>query len=302
MATAQTQTTATTAPTNGSAAIQAPDKPKQYANSLHAFLDRPDVKAKLEEVAKKFLQPEDLIRLALTAASRSPDLLKCSPESVLRCLMEAAAMNIVPGGMNGRGYLIPRNNKNTKKLEACFDPGWRGLEDIAKRSGKVTRIEAHPVYAADKYKVTLGDNPSILHEPDYDIPDRGPIKAGYAVAYFADGSKQGEPLSRKDIDKIKAAAASQSGPWSTWEEEMVRKSAVRRLCKHLPIYDPIMEQALALTADGDDTIEIVPRAIAPGNTADLEAQLMGAGTATAHDTATGEVIETTAEEKKEEAS
>jgi recombination protein RecT len=290
MATSNATNQAMTPAANGSAPIQ--EAPK-YANTLHAFLERQDVKAKLAEVAAKFMKPDDLIRLALMAASRSPDLLKCSPESVLRCLMDAAAMGIVPGGTNGRGYLIPRANKHTKKLEATFDPGWRGFEDIARRTGKVARFDAHAVYDQDEYQVTLGDNPTLTHVPNYDVEDRGAIVAGYAIAIYVDGAKQIEPLSKKDIAKIRAASPASgttAGPWANWEEEMVRKSAIRRLCKHLPVYDPVMEQALAMTADGDfDDRPALPSAMTPGDTASLEAALMGGG---AHDPATGELVET----------
>lgn len=304
MATSNATNQAMTPAANGGAPIQ--ETPK-YANTLQAFLDRKDVRATLAQVAEKFMKPEELVRLALMAASRNQDLLKCSPESILRCLMDAAAMGIVPGGSNGRGYLIPRQNKHTKKLEATFDPGWRGFEDIARRTGKVHHFDAHEVYAADEYDVKLGDNPSITHIPNYDAEDRGAIVAGYAIAYYTDGSKQLEPLSKKDIASIRAvSAAGAGGPWGKsegggpWEGEMVRKSCVRRLCKHLPVYDPIMEKALAMTADLDiDAKPALPSGMTPGDTASLEAALMGG---TTHDAATGEVIEAKAEpEPKEKA-
>jgi len=270
MAAATTTTAAMTpaAPANG-AAIETAKK-----NTLQSFFEKPEVRAKLAECADKFMKPEELIRLALMATSRNPDLLKCSPQSVLRALMEAADVRIRPLGTNGRGYLIPRKNKNTGQLEACFDPGWRGLADIAKRSGKVTRIDAHPVYAADLFRVTLGDSPSVEHVPDYEAEDRGALVAAYAVAYYDDGTKHPEIVPRKDLDKIRATSAAQAGPWKSWEEEMARKSAVRRLCKYLPVDDPVLERALELANEADDSTTIEHR-LPHGDTKALEDALMG---------------------------
>jgi recombination protein RecT len=167
--------------------------------------------------------------------------------------MESAALGIAPGGTQGRGYLVPRKNRNNNEIEAVFDPGWRGLVDIARRGGEVKQIEAHPVYEVDHFEVVLGLEPSITHVPVIDAAERGAIVAAYAIAKFADGTPQFEVLNKADLDKIRNTSASKGGPWASWPEEMARKSAVRRLCKYLP-YNPILERAIeaATAADAED--------------------------------------------------
>src|SRR4051812_48550822 len=78
------------------------------ATSLKDWLEK--AKDRLATVASKFVTPDELIRLALLAGSRQPQLYECSPESILRSLMDAAQLGIRPGGLNGRGYLVPRMN------------------------------------------------------------------------------------------------------------------------------------------------------------------------------------------------
>lgn len=226
--------------------------------NLKAFLDRPDVRAKLGEVASAHMKADELVRLANMAASRQPELAKCSQASILRALMDAAALGIKPGGLMGRGYLVPRKNKTNGELEATFDPGWRGLIDVARRSGQVKRIEAHVVFEADHFKMMRAPFTSIEHVPSEDA-DPGAVRAAYAIAEFVDGSTQIEVLWRRDIDKIRKSSASANGPWATWYDEMARKSAVRRLCKYLP-FDPILERALEAATDSDDDIgrDVVP--------------------------------------------
>lgn len=227
------------------------------AMTLRAFLESPAAKAKLSEVASKVLRAEDLVRLALITLSRQPELAKCTQASVLRSLLDAASLGIAPGGVLGRGYLVPRKNRGTGQLECCFDPGWRGLIDIARRTGKIKRIEAHVVYQADQFDVGLGLHPTIHHIPALDVEERGGVVAAYAIAEFHDGAVQFEVLSAADLAKIRNSSASREGPWKSWPEEMARKSAVRRLCKYLP-YDPLLERAVehATDVESEDRITV----------------------------------------------
>jgi len=219
--------------------------------TLKNFLESAAVKAKLAEVANKVMKPEDLIRMALMAISRNPDIAKCTQASIVRALIDAAELGIQPGGTMGRGYLVPRMNKKVEPwaMECCFDPGWRGLIDVARRSGEIARIEAHVVYQRDLFRVTYGVESKIVHEPVLE-GDAGPIVAAYAVAFFKDGTYQAEVLRKADIDKIQKSSASKSGPWASWYDEMARKSAVRRLAKYLP-YSSQLEKALEKATDAE---------------------------------------------------
>ena len=256
--------------TNGNGAMVVPNKTK--TGFLKSFLDSSAAKTRLAAVAKDFLKPDDLVRLALVAVHRNPQLLECSPESVLSALMDAAELKIKPGGLQGRGYLIPRYNKNTKRKECTFDPGWRGLIDIMRRSGGVARVEAHPVYEIERpnFVVRFGTYSVIEHTPYLGHEDPGEIIAAYAVAFFKDGSYQGEVLTARDLAKIRAASQSTSGPWEAWGGEMCRKSAVRRLYKYMPSSDQLEKAArLAAKADGGDDVDwdfdVVPDAIVDGD-------------------------------------
>jgi recombination protein RecT len=231
-----------------STAVEKTSAPKAAAPvTLKAFLESPGAKGRLAEVATKHMRPDDLVRLALMAASRQPDLMACSHTSILRALMDAAALGVAPGGTMGRGYIVPRKNRQNGTMEACFDPGWRGLCDIARRSGQVKKIDAKVVYANDQFDYEEGTEQTLKHVPTLDA-ERGDIIAAYAIAKFADGEMQIEVLTRSDIEKIRNTSAAKGGPWSNWYDEMARKSAVRRLCKYLP-YDPVLEKALDHATD-----------------------------------------------------
>jgi recombination protein RecT len=262
--------------------------------TLKSYLSSPAVRNKLAEAAGSLMKPDDLIRMALVAASRTPDLGKCSQDSILRSLLDAASLGVQPGGLMGRGYLVPRKNRKNNTVECNFDPGWRGLADIARRSGKVRLIEAHVVYSKDVFTVKRAPLTTVEHVPCEDA-DPGPVRAAFAVALFSDGAVQIEIVTKRDLDKIRKMGAD-GGPWASWYDEMARKTAVRRLCKYLP-YDPILERAMAVSdaADvGETAIDVADLDDGPGDPKDLEASLLAeqgeSKPGVEYDPETGEVV------------
>jgi recombination protein RecT len=217
--------------------------------TLRDYVTGAAVKQRLADVASKYLQPDEIVRCVLLAASRNPKIADCTQDSILRCMMEAAVIGVRPGGIMGRGYLIPRWNSKIRAFECNFDPGYRGLSDIARRSKVVSRIEARVVHQLDTFRVIEGTAPSLVHEPYGGDEDPGAVRASYAVAFFADNTTQHEVVWRRDLDKMEAVSTSKDdkgnsiGPWLDWYDEQARKSAVRRLCKHLPC-DEELEYAL----------------------------------------------------------
>ena len=233
-------------------------KPATLKDWLESAKDR------LATVASSYVTPDQLIRLALLAASRQPQLLQCAPESILAALMNAAQLGIRPGGINGRGYLVPRKNNKTGKLECHFDPGWRGLLDIARRSGQIVSISAHVVRDGDRFEVFYGTDERIIHLPNLASETEGDIVAAYACAKLKDGSVQIEVLTRADLGKVKKCSAAQTGPWLNWFDEMARKSAVRRLVKYLPVErDEAIDRALQLSADAQGLGTVPQRELRP---------------------------------------
>lgn len=229
-------------------AIERESAPQERRLTLRDYVMGDAVKMRLRDVASKYLQPDEIARCVLVAASRNPRIAECTQDSILRCMMDAATIGIRPGGTMGRGWLIPRYNGKIRAYELNFDPGWRGLADIARRSKVVKRIEARVVHALDTFRVVEGTDGSIQHIPYDGDDDPGPIRAAYAVAFLEDG-QQFEVIWKRDLDRIAGVSTSRdkdgnaTGPWKDWPEEMARKSAVRRLCKHLPV-DEELEYAL----------------------------------------------------------
>lgn len=191
----------------------------------------------LPATVAKYLTPERLTKIALAACSREPKLLQCTPESVLRSVMESASLGLEPsGGVLGMAYLVPYRNNKTNTSEATLIVGWRGLIALARRSGQIDDIEAHVVHERDTFVYRKGLNQALDHEP-FLGDDPGEVTAAYAIAYIKGSARPHvEVMSAAEIIRIRdRSRAKDSGPWKTDHEEMCRKTVIRRLCKYLPM-------------------------------------------------------------------
>lgn len=234
-------TSAALAPLTGAAAKQ---------QTLKDMLEK--AAPSLAAVAPKHLTAERLVKIALSATSRTQTLLACSPASILRAVMQGAEMGLEVGGLMGEAYLVPFKNKKNGAVEAVCIPGYRGLIKLARNSGQLTTVEAHVVYEHDIFELEYGLDPKLIHKPNLRVPDRGKVICAFAIACFRDGGGyQIDAMTIGELNAIRSRSqAADDGPWVTDEAEMQRKTVVKRLCKYLPM-SPELAKALAL----DDAVD-----------------------------------------------
>lgn len=211
-------------------------------NALKKFLDART--KNLAAFAAARIKPETLVRLALFEFSNNEWLRRCSPESIYGSLILSAQIGLEPSGIKGEAYLVPFKGTCT------LIPGWRGLVKLALRSKAVKRLNSYVVYERDDFKIWLGSEPRVEHQPCLD-PERGELIGAYAVAKMDNGEVDIEWMDVAELQKIKENAAKarggKAGPaYSDWEDQMYRKAPIRRLAKRLPLGDDFF---LAMKAD-----------------------------------------------------
>lgn len=197
----------------------------------------------------KHLTPDRMIRVCNTAIQKTPALLDCDPRSLIGAIVQCSQLGLEPDGVLGHAYLIPFNNKKTGRSEVQFIAGYKGLIELARRSGQISTIYAAIVSANDVWDFQYGLEPTLTHRPTSGDP--GEIVAAYAVCRLRDGGAQFEWLWKREIEAIRAQSRSgNSGPWVTHWSEMAKKTALRRLCKLLP-KSPELARAVALDEHAD---------------------------------------------------
>jgi recombination protein RecT len=224
------------------------------------------------------IDPERFLTLAGQAIRSTPALFECSPVSIVLSLREAGSLGLIPGRM-GECYLVPYFNSKTGRKEAQFIPGYRGLIELAKRTGTVVDIEARVVRQNDEYDFAYGarvidgmvTNGTVRHRPMID-GDPGPYRAVWfsAVTVGPNGviHQRLSEMSWAEIEAVRRRSkAADSGPWVTDPGEMGKKTIVKREVKYLRL-SPDVERAL----EAEDRAEA--NAVAP-----TAARRIDAGTA-----------------------
>jgi recombination protein RecT len=220
---------------------------------------QPSFAAAIPETVRKFLTPERVTKIALTAIGKTPKLMECTPHSILRAVMDATALGLdVSGGVMGQAYLVPY--KDTCQLIV----GYRGLIALARRSGNIESISAHIVYEKDHFELEYGLSEKLVHRPSMS-EDRGKLIAVYCVAKFVGGGQHVEVMLKSECDAIRARSrAGQSGPWVTDYPAMCVKSVIRRAAKFLPmstdLADALEKDADAPEFDNPEPINVTPDA------------------------------------------
>jgi recombination protein RecT len=188
--------------------------------------------------------------MALTALSNNPKLQECTPQSFLGAMMQAAQLGVEPNTPLGQAYMIPYRNKG--QMECQFQLGYKGLIDLAYRSGEITSISAHEVCENDEFEYELGLEEKMKHKPA--LKDRGDVILYYAVFRTKSGGSGFAVMSVEDVkkhmQKFSQAARGGFSPWSTNFDEMAKKTVIKKVLKYAPIKTEFVRAVAA-----DETIK-----------------------------------------------
>lgn len=204
-------------------------------------------KSTLAAVLPKHVSPDRMLKIALGALRTTPKLMECTVESLMGAVVQCSQLGLEPNTPLGHAYLIPFEKKKksgnqwvTDKVETQIVIGYKGLIDLARRSGQVVSIAAHAVHANDHFDYAYGLDEKLEHKPA--MSARGPVIAFYAVAKLVGGGHAFEVMSAEQVNEIRDASQNykfardkEKTVWGQHYEEMGRKTVLRRLFKYLPV-------------------------------------------------------------------
>ncbi len=206
-------------------------KPSPY-KTIQDMLMR--MSSQIQAALPKHMNVERITRIAMTEIRKNPKLLQASQTSLLGAIMTSAQLGLEPGVL-GNAYLVPYYNTNLKSYEVQLIIGYKGLLNLVYRSGEVSSVYADVVYEKDTFEFEQGLTEKLRHIPKL-TGDRGAIIAVYAIAHFKNGMHYYIVMSHDDIEKIRSRSkAPDNGPWATDYVAMAKKTAIKQLCKYLPM-------------------------------------------------------------------
>ena len=193
----------------------------------------------IEKALPSVITPERFTRMVLTAVSTNPALANCTQESFMGAMMSAAQLGLEPNTPLGQAYIIPFRNHGVP--EAQFQIGYKGLIDLAHRSGEFKSIDARVVFENDEFEYEYGLEPKLVHKPAR--TNRGKAVFYYACYTLVNGGFGFEVMSVDDVKehRRKFSKANRS-PWDTNFDEMAKKTVLKKVLKYAPIKTEFAKQ------------------------------------------------------------
>lgn len=223
-------------------------------------------KGSIAQALPNHITPERMIRVALTAMTKQPDLLLCTSHSIISAVMTAGQLGLLPDSVLGECYFIPFNNTKANSKECQIIIGYRGLCALAMRSGQVKSVQARAVFLAngaletgevgDEFDFEMGLDEKLKHVPK-GLKDEQYITHFYAIVKFNNGGHVFNVMTREEVIKIRNESANYKGSkykestiWGKYFEEMGNKTVLRRLMKFVPL-SPEIQKAIGLDEAAD---------------------------------------------------
>jgi recombination protein RecT len=204
---------------------------------LKSLINSEGVRNQIARALPSHMTPDRFLRVATTMLLRVPKLAQCSQESFMKAMLDCSSLGLEPDGR--RCHLIPYGSE----VQLIVD--WKGLVELAKRSGEVVSWKAETVKENDAFEWNTGE---VTHSINW-REDRGKLQAVYSIAKLSNGEIDTEVMTLAEVEAIrKRSKAGGSGPWVTDFEEMAKKTVIRRHSKRLTL-SPEFHQALEIDAD-----------------------------------------------------
>ena len=210
------------------------------------FFNSPAVKQKFSEVVNG--NGQQFVASLLSIVTNNNLLAKATNESIMTAAMKAAVLNLPIEPSLGYAYIVPYKN------QAQFQIGYKGLIQLAQRSGQVTRLNAGEVYES-QYK---GFNP-LTEDLEVDmtaIPKENEEVVGYfAFMRLANGFEKTVFWTKERVrahgKKYSQSFSSKYSPWQSDFDAMARKTVLKHM---LSTYAPLStELQEAIVADNEDS-------------------------------------------------
>lgn len=244
--------------------VAADYKPISELRTIDEALKHPGIIQRFQQAVPQHLSTDRMLRVCSMAVFNTPELGKCDMMSLLGAMLQLASLGLEPNTPLGHAYLIPfkarRKDRDSGRWSEYVTVqvviGYRGLIDLARRSGNMVSIHADVVYEGDDFEFEYGSNMHLRHRPTG--TGRNPQWA-YAHASLKDGQAfevlpYGKVLNiRNNSQGYRAALAAkkdhdadpsqnawklktwESSPWVAHEHEMASKTLIRRIAKYLPM-------------------------------------------------------------------
>lgn len=241
--------------------VKAQEKPKfsvaiqgdKYKSMINNTLGDP-------KVAQRF------IASVTSAVSVNPTLQECDASTILSAALLGESLKLSPSPQLGQYYMVPFNDKRNNRKVATFQLGYKGMIQLAIRSGyykKINVLELKEGELISFDRMTEDIEVSLIE--DDEIRDKAPTIGYYAMFEYLNGFRKAMywtqskmerhadqysmAFSIKDYHRLQDGKIPQTDMWkysSFWYksfEDMAKKTMLRQLISKWGIMSIELQQA-----------------------------------------------------------
>lgn len=208
------------------------------------FFNAPAVQQKFQEVLDG--KEKQFTASLLSIIGNNKLLANASNDSIMTAAMKAAVLNLPIEPSLGYAYIVPY------KRDAQFQLGYKGLIQLAQRSGQIQKLSAGEVYE-NQFKSYNPLTEDLEIDP-FAMPKKGEKVVGYfAFMRLVNGFEKTVFWSRERVEehgkKYSQSFGNKFSPWQTDFDAMARKTVLKQM---LSTYAPLsVEMQDALVADNE---------------------------------------------------
>ena len=200
--------------------------------------------------------------MILSHLKGTPELLKCSPSSILLAGIRIARLRLSPDPSLGQAWMIPR------KGQAEFQLGYKGILALAYRSPLIAAVRYGVVRKGDAFEWVDGRDWTLRHVPGVQGWPEGPedTVAAWAILELRSGAQIPRVMFVAEIERHRRRGLAGGPAWKNDYAAMAVKTVLGEVCRRGPLED---EASASLMLDHAGEVGIGQK-----RSDDLEAELV----------------------------
>jgi len=201
-------------------------------------------KREIAAALPKHISIDRMVTIAQTAATSMPALLECYTPTLFGAMIKCTQLGLEPNNALGQAYLIPFKNTKANRMDCQLVIGYRGMLELARRSGNVVSFTAGHVREGDEFEWAYGLNETLHHVPAK--TGRGEVTHYYSYAKLKGEGYQFLVWTAEDMEAHMLQHTQSRGKYGPWKDNKVamgEKTMARMLFKWLPVSIEMAEAA-----------------------------------------------------------
>lgn len=230
------------------------------SNAITTYMQNDIVKAHFIEMMGN-RDAAAYISSVLIAVNSSDKLMECTPKSVYTCAVRAATLRLQVDPGLGQAYLVPFKEKGVPT--AVLIVGYKGLYDMAIRTGKYRYINVGPIFEGEE--VAFDRLTGVAKLEGNKLSDKIIGYSGYLELYS--GFSKAIYMSMEELEiwaqRYSKGYDREDSFWKKEHDKMCRKTVLRQLIRKWGYLDP--HDALVLDEVEESASETVEGEIINNN-------------------------------------